>query len=52
MEDVAKDLLFRDIDLAIVFIDMRTRVDDAIHIQVEIIEIRQLDVRRRRENDR
>lgn len=52
MKDVAKDLLFGDIGLAIVFIQMRTGVNDPIHIQVEIIEIRQLDVRRRTENPR
>ena len=42
MEDVSEDLLFSDIGLAIIFIDVRTGMNDSIHVQVEIIKIRDL----------
>ena len=40
MENISENLFFTDIRFTIIFVQMWTRMDNAVHIQVEIIEIR------------
>ena len=42
MENIPKDFFFRDDGFTTVFVDMRTGMDNSIHVQVEVIEIRNL----------
>lgn len=43
MEDVFENLLLRDAEHRIVVIRMWTYMDDSVHVQVEIVEIRDLE---------
>ena len=39
MKNIPKDLFLRDIGFTVVFVDMGTSMNDAVHIQVEVIKV-------------
>jgi hypothetical protein len=42
VKNIPKDFLFGNIGFAVVFVDMGASMNDAIHVQIEIVKIRYL----------
>lgn len=51
MEDVCKNLFLRDAKVDILIVWVRTLVDDAIHVQIEIVKLWNLRTERNRCNN-